>query len=167
MLSAAFLFLVLWTINLGTAFGAGLYEASIMLPLWFPQPHGLRPGINSKLMREADAGRRFWGMVTTLPLTLLTLVNCYFAMQASGTCRNCWLAAVAVVALERAATFTFFIPVALKFMNSETPATPADQALAETWIRLNHGRNLLVLIGWMGALHVFGTCAQMPSAHPQ
>jgi hypothetical protein len=158
MHSPASLFLLLWVINLGIAFGAGLYEAAMMLPLWFPQPHGERLGINSKFMREADAGRRFWGMVTTLPLTLLTLVNCYFALQATGSGRSSWLAAAAVVGLERAATFTFFIPVAVKFMRLESAATAADRKLAATWIKLNYVRNAIVLLGWTGALHAYGAC---------
>jgi hypothetical protein len=156
MHAADALFLLLWILNLGTAFGAGLYETLMVLPTWFPLQHGKPLAIDSKLMREADVGRRFWGMVTTLPLTLLTLANCYFALHASGPRRSYWLAAVAIVALERVLTFTFFIPAALAFMKLEAAASPAERKLAATWINLNYARNLLILAGWLCALYVFG-----------
>jgi hypothetical protein len=156
MHSTGFIFLALWIMNLGTAFGAGLYETRMMLPLWFPRSSGGQPGINSKLMRENDAGRRFWGMVTTLPLTLLTLANLYLALQSSGPPRLPWLCAVAAVMLERILTFTFFIPVAVKFMRLQAAAPLSASALAALWINLNYARNLLILAGWLGALYVYG-----------
>jgi hypothetical protein len=156
MRSTAFVVLSLWIVNLGTAFGAGIYETRMILPGWFPRPHGGQLGINSKLMRETDAGRRFWGMVTTLPLTLLTIANLYFALQSLGPPRLPWLLAVAAVTLERILTFTFFIPVAVRFMRLQAAAPPSAITLAAAWINLNHVRNLLILMGWVGALYVHG-----------
>lgn len=145
--------------NLGTAFGAGLYETVMLLPSWFPNLRAKERGINSALMRETDPGRRFWGMVTTVPLTLVTLVNAYLAFHSSGPTRGWWLAAVLLVSLERLLTFTFFIPVALKLMRAETPATPAVLDLAAAWTTLNHVRNALTLLGWLMALGVYGACS--------
>ena len=156
MSSTAAFFLLLWILNLGTAFGAGLYETVMLLPRWFPNLRTKERGINGALMRETDPGRRFWGMVTTVPLTLLTLANSYFALHASGPTRSWWLGAVLLVSLERLLTFTFFIPVALKLMRAETPATSAVLDLAAAWANLNHVRSALTLLGWLGALHVHG-----------
>jgi hypothetical protein len=156
MSSTASFFLLLWILNLGTAFGAGLYETAMLLPRWFPNLRTKERGINSALMRETDPGRRFWAMVTTVPLTLLTLANAYFAFHASRPTRSWWLAAVLLVSVERVLTFTFFIPVAIKLMRAETPATCTDLDLAASWANLNHVRSALTLFGWLGALHVHG-----------
>jgi hypothetical protein len=110
-------------------------------------------------MRETDPGRRFWGMVTTVPLTLLTLANAHFAFHSSGPTRSWWLAAVLLVSLERILTFTFFIPVALKLMRAETPATSTVLDLAAAWATLNHVRSALTLLGWLMALGVHGACS--------
>ena len=64
----------LFTINLGIAFGAGLYETRIILPRWFIKSEN-RFLVNNKAMNETDTGRKFWGFVTTMPLTLLTIAN--------------------------------------------------------------------------------------------
>ena len=156
MLLIPFLCLFLWVVNLGIAVGAGLYETLMMLPLWFPHHRGEPLTVNSRIMREIDPGRRFWGMITTLPLTLLTLLNLYFALHESGPQRRPWLAASALVMVERIMTFSFFIPVALKFMNSKTPAAPNVRKLVSTWISLNRVRNLLILAAWLSALYVYG-----------
>src|SRR5438876_117396 len=70
----SFATIVLWlfVINLGIAFGAGLYEARIVVPQWLsPSPEsGL--SWNAELARQSNTGMRFWVYVTTVPLTLLT-----------------------------------------------------------------------------------------------
>jgi hypothetical protein len=71
--------------NLGIAFGTGLYEQRIILPQWFNRSpeSGLR--VDSEAMRRTDAGREFWAYVTTVPLTLLTLASLVVAYQSQGT----------------------------------------------------------------------------------
>src|SRR5207247_3252473 len=99
--------IVLWlfVINLGIVFGAGIYEARIVVPLWASSP--------PKSLRSPDSGRKFWVFVTTLPLTLLSLANLVAAWQAQGTRRDWWLGAVFAVLVERLATFSYFIPTML------------------------------------------------------
>ena len=65
----------LFVINHGIAFGAGLYEQRMMLPLWFNRSSESGIRVNSAAMRSTDSGRQFWAFVTTVPLTLLTLAN--------------------------------------------------------------------------------------------
>ncbi len=66
----------LFVINLGVAFGAGLYEHRITVPRWITSLPESGAHWHADIVRSDDPGRRFWGMVTTVPLTLLTLANC-------------------------------------------------------------------------------------------
>src|SRR5713226_8129221 len=89
----------LFVINHGIAFGAGLYEQRIILPLWFERSAVGSIHVNSEAMRSTNTGRRFWGFVTTVPLTLLTLVNFPLAWQSAGTRREWWLGAALLTLL--------------------------------------------------------------------
>ncbi|HSC05395.1 MAG TPA: hypothetical protein VLD59_01060, partial [Steroidobacteraceae bacterium] len=59
--------IVLWlfVVNLGTAFGAGVYEARVVIPQWLDLPPKEWP----------NTGVLFWVYVTTVPLTVLTILN--------------------------------------------------------------------------------------------
>ena len=76
--------LVLWlfVINLGIAFGAGLYEHRITSPNWIASSPGAGMRWDAAAARRDDTGRRFWAFVTTIPLTLLTLANLFYAWNA-------------------------------------------------------------------------------------
>lgn len=144
----------LFVINLGTAFGAGLYETRIVLPQWFTKTPGTGYQLNSKAMNETDTGRKFWGMVTTVPLTLLTIANLILACQSSGHRHDWWLAASLIVLIERIGTFAFFIPTAIKLMQAESLSQSKISSLVVLWMRLNYVRNMLTLVGWLMALYV-------------
>jgi hypothetical protein len=66
--------IVLWlfVINLGIAFGAGLYEGRIVVPQWFSPSGTSGYRWNAEAARRANVGLRFWVYVTTVPLTLIT-----------------------------------------------------------------------------------------------
>jgi hypothetical protein len=105
--------LLLFVFFHGVAFGAGLYEQRVVVPRWMgSSPNGTRY-LHSQAMRIDDSGRRFWGIVSTGPLTLLTLINLYFAVASTAPARTLWLAACAVTLVERTFTFAFFIPKAM------------------------------------------------------
>ena len=141
----------LFVINHGIAFGAGLYEQRIILPQWFSRSEsGIR--VNSAAMRSPDTGRRFWAFVTTVPLTLLTLANLVVASQSQGPRREWWLGAAVITLVERIATFSYFIPTALRLMRAEALPSAKVEAMASQWIALNHVRAALALIGWLAAL---------------
>ena len=55
----------LFVINLGVAFGAGLYEARVFIPQWENSPPRAWP----------NTGLMFWVYVTTVPLTVPTIAN--------------------------------------------------------------------------------------------
>src|SRR5205814_6973080 len=109
-----------FVINLGIAFGAGLYETRMIIPQWFSKNSVNELRVNSDAMRETDPGRRFWALVTTLSLTLVTLANLIAAWPSEGARHTWWLSASLIALVERIGTFTFFIPTAIKLMRDET-----------------------------------------------
>jgi hypothetical protein len=142
----------LFVINLGIAFGAGLYEQRIVLPQWFNSSSepGLR--VDSAAMRSADTGRRFWAFVSTGPLTLLTLANLVVAWESQGQRHEWWLGAAVTTLVERIATFSYFIPTAIRLMRAEALPPAKVEAMASQWMAVNHFRAALTLLGWLAAL---------------
>jgi hypothetical protein len=151
--------LFLFIINLGTAFGAGLYETRIVLPQWFSRsPEGIY-SVNFEAIRKIDTGRKFWGLVTTIPLTLLTLANVFIALQGSGPKYHWWFASAVITLVERIGTFSFFIPTALKLQRADSGSPSGVSGLVSLWIRLNYVRNILTLIAWVAALRALSLSA--------
>jgi hypothetical protein len=146
--------ILLWllVINLGIAFGAGLYEKRIVLPEWFPVSVEGRRFVDGEAMRQTDAGRRFWAYVTTVPLTLLVLTNLLVAWQAQSPRREWWMVAAAITLIERIGTFSYFIPTAITPMQTEGPSGPEVETMATHWIQLDYVRAALSLAGWLAAL---------------
>jgi hypothetical protein len=142
----------LFVINQGIALGAGLYEQRVILPQWFSRSSESGIRVNSAAMRSTDTGRRFWAFVTTAPLTLLTLANLVVASQSLGPRHEWWLGAALITLVERIATFSYFIPTALRLMHAEALPSAKVEAMASQWMALNHVRAALALIGWLVAL---------------
>lgn len=142
----------LFVINLGIAYGAGLYEKRIVLPMWFSKSADAGLRVNSEAMRQTNTGLRFWAFTTTVPLTVLTLANLVVALQSQGPRHNWWVAAAAITLVERIGTFSFFIPTAIKLMKAEALPAATASVLASRWMRLNYVRDALALIGWLAAL---------------
>lgn len=139
----------LFVINLGIAFGAGLYEHRIVTPDWISRD-GSGSHWNAAAARHDNTGLRFWAYVTTGPLTLLTLVSLFVAWRTTSPECGWWLAAALVVLLDRMLTFSYFIPTMVGLMNA--PDSPSSVAAATRWMSLNYLRHALVLGGWLAAL---------------
>ena len=135
----------LWIIFLGTAFGAGLYESRVVVPLWTSAPPAS--------LASPDAGRRFWAMITTGPLTLLTIANLVAALQSHAPGRAWWLIAALVTLAERVATFGYFIPTIIRLGRGTSNDSTLRRAL-QRWVRLNYVRNAMTLVAWIAALRV-------------
>jgi hypothetical protein len=142
----------LFVINHGIAFGAGLYEQRIILPQWFSRSSDSGIRVNSEAMRSTDTGRRFWALVTTGPLTMLTLANLLVAWQSQGPRHEWWFGAAVITLIERIGTFSYFIPTALRLMRAETLPPAKVKAMASRWLVLNHVRAALALVAWLAAL---------------
>lgn len=133
----------------GIAFGAGAYEIRIVVPMWFAQTsNGLR--VNSQAMADIDVGRKFWGFVSTGPLTLIAIANA--VVLAMGPRHDWWLAAVLITFVERAFTFSYFIPTAIRLQRGAMPTEVAAKT-ASTWSSLNVVRMALSLAAWLSAIH--------------
>ncbi len=154
--------LALFVLNLGTAFGAGLYESRIIIPQWFRKGPGTDYYIDTVSMNKTDVGRKFWGLVTTGPLTLLTLANIVLAWQSPQPIHNWWLAAALIALLERLGTFAFFIPNAIKFQRSDERPIAGISRLVTMWIGLNYVRLALNLIAWLVSLIAFSYIQLIP-----
>lgn len=153
MMSGATLVLWLFVMNLGIVFGAGIYEHRIVLSRWLTDP--ARAGVhwNAEAARTDDTGRRFWGLVTTIPLTLLTLANLYFGWHASGVIRGWWLVAAGLALADRVLTFSYFIPTMAGLMSASD--SPESASIATRWAAFNYVRHALVLAAWIAALQTF------------
>ena len=88
------------------------------MPRWIPSSHEAGSHWNAEAARGDDTGRRFWALVTTLPLTLLTLVSVFAAWRALGAVRGWWLAATFAALGDRALTFAYFIPAMVGLMRA-------------------------------------------------
>jgi hypothetical protein len=152
---------LLWifVINLGIAFGAGLYEHRIVASEWLTSSREYGVHWHADAARRADTGRRFWGLVTTLPLTLLTLANLVAASRASGAIRGWWLAAALAALADRVFTFSYFIPTMVGLMKAAD--SPAAVAVAVRWWHLNYLRHAIVLAAWLLALQAFAMLSQL------
>ena len=135
----------LFVINLGIAFGAGIYEARVVIPGWADVPPQTWP----------NTGLMFWLYVTTVPLTLLTLANAVAAWLDQRPQRYWWLSAVAIVVVERIGTFGYFIPTMIGLAGAEAMPQAEVSAALDRWLLLNHGRHVLTLAAWLTALRTF------------
>lgn len=134
--------LSLFVMNLGIVFGAGLYEARIVVPMWTSAPPAS--------LRSPDTGRQFWAFTSTIPLTLLTLASLAIAWRSSEH-HDCWRLAAMLTLIERLATFGYFIPAMLR-MQRASGSTPELLMRLRMWQRLNYARLLLTLVAWLAAL---------------
>ena len=143
----------LFVINLGIAFGAGIYEHRIVVSRWLTGSSGSGAHWNADAARADDTGRRFWAFVSTLPLTLLALANLLLAWRASGAVRGWWLAAALIALVDRVFTFSYFIPAMIGLMRA--PDSPESVVSATRWANLNHVRHAILLAAWLAALKAF------------
>src|SRR5690606_4354377 len=111
------------------------------------------PRWNPEAAREDDTGRRFWALVTTGLLTLLTLANLWAARRSPAPLRRWWLGAAGTALAERAFTFGYFIPTMVRLMG--TGDSPEALAAAVRWSTLNYGRHALVAAAWLSSLKAF------------
>ncbi len=153
---------VLWlfVIDLGIAFGAGLYESRIAVPQWLSFAPGSGYRWNPAAATEANVGLRFWVYVTTVPLTLLTLASLVCAWGAPEPVRGWWLGAAVAALLDRLLTFAYFIPTMLKLMRGEPRPEAAATVKALQWVRLGYARHAATLIAWLAVLQAFALMHQ-------
>lgn len=149
----ATILLWLFVINLGVAFGAGLYEHRVVVPRWIVSSPDAGSHWLAEAVRQDDTGLRFWAFVTTGPLTLLTLANLFAAWRAAAPVRAWWLAAALLALADRLFTFSYFIPTMVGLMGAAD--SPESVAVATRWSTLNYLRHAFVLAAWLASLKAF------------
>ena len=149
----------LFVIVSGIAVGAGLYEMRVNVPRWFSAADGTAIRVNAAAIQSDDSGRRFWGFVTTVPLTLLTLASCVAAWSPETARARWWLAAAGVLLVERVATFGYFIPQLLTITRPGSLSAEKAAQTALAWTRLNYLRVALGFAGWLAALKALSLSA--------
>ncbi len=154
--------IVLWlfVIDLGIAFGAGLYESRVELPRWVDGAKAA--GFSAHEARAANPGMRFWVYVTTVPLTLLTIASFVVLRWADAETRKWWLIAACAALADRLVTFVYFIPTMLRLMAGQEPN--AD-AVAFQWSQANWLRHGISLVAWLAALQAFALFARPKRRH--
>ena len=149
----------LFVMNLGIAFGAGIYEHRIVVARWLVSASGSAPGWNPEAARQDDTGRRFWVFISTVPLTVLAMANLFVAWQAAGEVRGWWLAAAIAALADRVLTFSYFIPAMVGLMAAAE--SPESSTLAARWSHLNYLRHAIVLSAWLLSMQAFGVRSSM------
>jgi len=155
--NASIVLLWLFVINLGIAFGAGLYEHRIVVSRWITSSSESAHW-NADAAQRDDTGRRFWAFVTTGPLTLLAVANLFVAWHASGSIRVWWLAAALAALADRTFTFSYFNPTMIGLMRAVD--SPQSVAVATKWWNLNYIRHALMLTAWLASLKTFSLLYQ-------
>ena len=148
----------LFVINLGIAFGAGLYEGRIVFHNWLITSPDSELHWNAEAARRDNTGLRFWVFVTTVPLTVLTLANLIAAWRAINELRRWWLAAALTAMADRILTLSYFIPTMAGLM--QAPDSAESVATAVQWANLNYARHAIVLVAWLAALKAFSLLHQ-------
>ena len=157
---------ILWlfVINLGVVIGAGLYEHRIVLSEWIRTSES-GTYWDGETARRADVGKRFWGFVTTIPLTLLTLASLVVAWGVPlppSAARSWWLAAGFLSLADRVFTFVYFIPTMIGLMRAAD--TPESVKIATRWRRLNYLRLAIDVAAWLAALRAFASFHGCPAS---
>lgn len=138
---ASVILIWLLAILLGITVGAGLYEARVVLPLW----------ADSHPPQWVNSGTRFWAYVSTGPLTLAVIAGLALVWKFGEPARTWWLLALGLSAVERAATFTYFIPTIIMLQQQPALSPEVIETLGR-WSDLNNIRHLLALAAWLSVL---------------
>lgn len=145
----------LFVINLGIAFGAGLFETRIVVPDWLVWSPETGYFWDAEAVRRHNTGLRFWVFVTTTSLTLLTLACLIAVWWTQGATRNWWLVAAVAALADRIFTFSYFIPTMVSLMEDKTLPQSKAVAMALQWVKLGYIRHALTLIALLAALKAF------------
>jgi hypothetical protein len=157
--------LILFILNLGIALGAGLYESRIAASHWLEQLPTGEMHWHAEAAVADNVGVRFWALVTTGPLTLLTLINLWLAVRrAEGRLRRWWLASSLLSLAERIFTIAYFVPTMIGLMS----AVDSEQSVnvARMWMDLNYVRHALVLAAWIAAMQTYALSQNVTRRSP-
>lgn len=142
----------LFVIILGITFGAGLYEARIVVPEWINTTEAIW---NADAANNSNTGLRFWVFVTSIPLTLLTILSIVFALKSQGELRKWWGIATIATLVDRIMTFAYFVPAMISLMEYGNSSEEEIVHSAMFWADFNYVRIAFVFIAWLAAMKAF------------
>jgi hypothetical protein len=143
--------IILWlfVIVLGITFGAGIYEARIVVPEWINSTDYFW---NAEAANQSDTGVRFWIFVTSIPLTLLTITSAISIRYTKGSLRKWWGISTGAAVIDRMMTFGYFVPTMIGLMEHGNSADSEIVKSAILWSDFNYVRIAVVLIAWITAM---------------
>nr|WP_294793847.1 hypothetical protein [uncultured Mucilaginibacter sp.] len=146
MTNLILLTLLLLTITL--SLGGGLYETLVIYPNWKKDVHPST--LLEKLHSSGQmlAGNRFWPLVSPAQV-LLSIANMVMAYLHDGPAREVWLTAAIIIFVSRVITFSYFIPVMLRYiMKSEHVEPNRLRTIVKWWVGLSPLRLLPEAAAW-------------------
>lgn len=146
MINIILLLLLLLTITL--SLGGGLYETLAIYPNWKNDVHPST--LKDKLHSSGQmlAATRFWPLVSPAQV-LLSMVSITMASRYDGPAKEVWLAAAIIVFVTRVITFSYFIPVMLRYIMKPEQVEPTRlNTIVKRWIMLSPLRLLPEAAAW-------------------
>lgn len=147
----------LFVILLGITFGAGIYEARIVVPDWVQTSEMFW---NAEAANHSNTGIRFWVYITSIPLTILTIASIFFAIKSKGPLKKWWGIASGAALVDRIMTFGYFVPTMISLMEHGNSYEEEIVNSAIFWASINHVRHAVVLIAWIAAMKAFSVYYQ-------
>jgi hypothetical protein len=133
-------------------FGAEVFDSIVNDPVWSASVSTAR-GWESK---DIDPGR-FYAIFSML-LLLLSVVTLAVGWRARKPMRR-WLVAATVLFISAVAvTLVYFLPEIIQIRSADAVSIPDDELTRRVrrWIQLDTGREVLVFLGLLAAMHTLG-----------
>jgi hypothetical protein len=137
-------------VMMGLEIGAGLYEMSVIVPLWSHDPQSAHLFWTAHPQFAPQPGSRWWMFST--PLTgLAALCTLFLAGSLPQRQARLLRKAAACVVLLVVATFAWFVPLLLKLQGPQVLNWTADAAMqkAALWAEWNWVRGLVYVLAWL------------------
>ena len=151
MTNLILLLLLLLTITL--SLGGGLYETLVIYPNWQKEVHPAT--LLEKLHSSGQilAAKKFWPLVSPAQ-TLISIANMVMAYLHDGPARCVWLTAAVIIFISRVITFSYFIPVMVKYIMTPEHIEPNRlRSIVKWWTGLSPLRLLPELAAWILCLY--------------
>jgi len=98
-------------------------------------PNTLRAKLESS--GQMNAGKKFWPLFSPAQV-LLSIVNIVLAYNYTGPAHTYWLIAAIIIFVSRVITFSYFIPVMIKYiMQPEKVEATKLKAIVKSWTSLS------------------------------
>ncbi len=137
---------MLLTITL--SLGGGLYETLVIYPNWKKDVHPST--LLEKLHSSGQmlAANRFWPLVSPAQ-ALLSIANMVMAYLHDGPAKCVWLTAAVMIFISRVITFSYFIPVMLRYIMKPEGLEPNRlRTIVKWWVGLSPLRLLPEVVAW-------------------